>query len=91
MISIILKEDMALRKTLEYNGQLIQDAYIRIDHISGSKQTGWEATIGVYSAINRARPTYIAKVHANQVINSVAEMYDYLKTNHSDFVNSIDD
>jgi hypothetical protein len=79
---------MALMKTITYNGQTIENAYIRIDFIAGSKYNGWESTVGVYSSKNLSQPIFSEKVRAYQTINSVTEMYEYLKSSHPTFIDA---
>ena len=79
---------MALQKTIYHDDKLIENAYIRIDFISGSKYNGWESTVGIYSPANLTHPLFVVKVRANHVINSVTEMYQYLRTSHPEFVNA---
>lgn len=40
---------MAVTFDYQYAGLTIANAYVRVDHIAGSKDSGWGATVGVYA------------------------------------------
>jgi hypothetical protein len=89
---------MAINKTINYKGFVIQDSYCRISSANCNKEQGISFQIDVYYNYEaRINPqnvivsfNYVKPFDLNSNVNIFAECYEYLKTNIPDWTDSID-
>lgn len=72
---------MALLADYEVGGEIHQDAYVRVEHIGGSKAGGWDGVVYVFDASKSViLDTFNVHVDFSDTARGYANVYAYLSS-----------